>query len=396
MKFPRTLLFGVLSTLAVLTACSGGANQMTQPPPPPVSNPVSMEAAIWPGQQDGVDSAAIQQYLINNTQVTLGAILVIQWGAVDKDGNPSDYDWSYVDSQVLPWENAGKKVNLELWANSDGSGATCGPPGQYALAGVGNCGIPAYVWTALTPANYVVCNPPNSTTAQRMPNYFNSAFQDNYKTFIKGFIQHFGSDPNIGYIRIGLGRGGETIPVADWDNTTEPCGVAYVNTWGYSVSSWDTNHIQPMLEYEGSLQSPKQLMVGVTSMGNGSGTQNPDFAAQIAAPLGIAIGSLGWQQNDMSNPPGSCASDWCNLFTLYPKVPHELRTFGLSCPPTDSGCTGDQAQTGSLVDLLPFAVTNHATIIELYYKDWLVGFDPAYPGYTTAYATAIESAALGK
>jgi hypothetical protein len=355
-----------------------------------------MEGVLWPGQQYGADSAAIQQYLINNNQITLGATLVVQWSAVDADGNPNNYDWAYIDNQILSWKNAGKKVNLELWANSDGAGATCGPPGKYALIGVGNCGIPAYVWTALTSANYVVCVPPNSNTAQRMPNYFNSAFQDNYKTFIQQFIQHFGSDPSIGYIRIGLGRGGETIPVADWSNTSEACGMSYVNTWGYSVSSWDANYIQPMLQYEASLQSPKQLMVGVTSMGNGSGTQNADFAAQVAAPLGIAIADLGWQQSDMSSPPRSCASDWCNLFALYPNVPHALRTYGLSCPPTNSGCTGDQAKTGSLVSLLPFAVANHATIIEFYYKDLLTGFDPNYPGYTAAYAIAIESAALGK
>jgi hypothetical protein len=48
------------------------------------------------------------------------------------------------------------------------------------------------------------------------------------------------------------------------------------------------------------------------------------------------------------------------------------------------------------VTLLPFAVANHATIIELYYKDLLTGFDPNYPGYTAAYATAIENTAAGK
>jgi hypothetical protein len=396
MKFNRSLLLTALATLAVLTGCGGGAANHIVPPPPPVSSPVSMEVVLFPGQQDGTDSAAIQQYLINNSQVALGATLVVQWSAVDLDGNPNNYDWSYPDSQILPWKNAGKKVNLDVWANSDGSGATCGAPGKFGTAGIGNCAIPSYVWTALGQSNYVTCNPGNSNGSQQMPNYFNSAFQVNYKTFIQQLIQHYGSDSSIGYIRIGLGRGGETIPVADWSNTSEACGMSYVNTWGYTVSSWDANYIQPMLQYEASLHSPKQLMVGVTSMGNGSGSQNADFAAQVAAPLGIGIGSQGWQQSDMSNPPATCSSDWCNLFALYPKVPHQLQTYGLSCPPADSGCTGAQAQTGSLVSLLPFAVANHATIIELYFKDWLTGFDPNSPGYSSTYATAIENAALGK
>lgn len=400
MKFTRTLLLAALATLAVLTGCGGGgaANHIIQPPPP-VSSPISMEVVLFPGQQDGPDSAAIQQYLINNTQVALGATLVVQWSAVDRDGIPGDYDWSYPDNQILPWKNAGKKVNLVIWANSDGSDPICGipgqsGPGQFGTDGTGNCAIPTYVWKELTTTDYVTCNPGNANASQQMPNYFNSAFQAHYKTFIQQLIQHYGSDSSIGYIRIGLGRGGETIPEGDWENTSEACGMSYVNAWGYSVSSWDSNYLQMMLQYEGSLHSPKQLMVGVTPMGNAN--RNADFAAQVAAPLGIGIGSQGWQQSDLSNPPASCAADWCNLFTLYPTAPHELQTYGPSCPPTDSGCTGAQAATGSLVSLFPFAVANHATIIELYLKDWLTAFDPNFPGYTGTYATAIENAALGK
>jgi hypothetical protein len=396
MNFTRTLLLAALATLAVLTGCGGSTAASHFVQTPPVSGSVSAEVVLFPGQQDGVDSAAIQQYLINNSQVALGATLVVQWSSVDSDGNPGNYDWSYPDSQILPWKSAGKKVNLDVWANSDGSGATCGTPGKFGTDGVGNCAIPTYVWTALGPSNYVTCNPGNSNGPQQMPNYFSSAFQVNYKTFIKQLIQHYSSDSSIGYIRIGLGRGGETIPVADWDNTSEACGTSYVNTWGYSVSSWDSNYLQPMLQYEGSLQSPKQLMVGVTSMGSNSGSQNADFAAHVAAPLGIGIGSQGWQLSDMSNPPGSCSSDWCNLFTLYPSVPHQLQTYGLSCPPSDSACTGAQAATGSLLVLLPFAVANHATIIELYYRDWLTGFDPSFPGYSSAYSIAIENTLSGK
>jgi hypothetical protein len=397
MKFTRTLFLAALATLAVLTGCGGGGatNHIIQPPPPPppVSGAVSVEVVLFPGQQDGTDSAAIQQYLINNSQVALSATLIVQWSAVDSDGNPSNYDWSYPDSQILPWKNAGKKVNLVIWANSDGSDPNCDITGQNGASGTGNCAIPTYVWTALGPSNYVTCNPGNSNGTQQMPNYFNSAFQDHYKRFIQQVIQHYGSDSSIGYIRIGLGRGGETIPVGDWENTSEACGMSY-KAWGYTVSSWDSNYLQTMLQYEGSLHSPKQLMVGVTPMGNTN--QNADFAAQVAAPLGIGIGSQGWQQSDLSTPPASCAADWCNLFAQYPNVPHELQTYGPSCPPTDSGCTGAQAATGSLVSLLPFAVANHATIIELYLKDWLTGLDPNFPGYTSTYATAIENAALGK
>jgi hypothetical protein len=316
--------------------------------------------------------------------------LVVQWSAVDLDGTADNYDWSFVDSQIRPWENAGKKVNLVLWANSDGSGPTCGTEGQFGTDGIGNCAVPAYIWAALGPSNYVTCTPGNSNGPQRMPNYMDPShvFMSHYKNFISAVVNKYGSDRSIGYIRVGLGRGGETIPVSDWGNTSEACGAAYVNTWNYSVSSWDNNYLQPMLEYEGSLNSPKQLMVGLTAMGSTSRAQNADFAAQVAVPLGIGIGSQGLQQSDLNNPPASCSSDWCGLFAKYPNVPRELQPIGLSCP--NRSC-----QTGSLTDLLPFAVAHHCTIVELYLEDWLTGFDPNFPGYTPAYKTAIVNAATG-
>jgi hypothetical protein len=73
-------------------------------------------------------------------------------------------------------------------------------------------------------------------------------------------------------------------------------------------------------------------------------------------------------------------------------VPLELQTLAQSCAPGAS-CSGQQAATGSLIPLLPFAVANHATIMELYWKDWLTGFDPNFPGYYPAYGTAIQTAA---
>jgi uncharacterized membrane protein len=359
-----------------------------------------MEVVLFPGQQDGADSAAIQQYLMNNPPVSLGATIAIQWSSADN--GTGSYDWTLANSQIAPWVAAGHKVNLAIWANSDGSGTgPCGPEGQYGTAGVGNCAIPTYIWNALGSANYVTCTPPNANGPQQMPNYMDSGgiFMTNYKNFIAGVVSKYGSDPNIGYIRIGLGRGGETIPVADWDNTSEACGQSYVNTWGYSVSSWDSNYIGPMLQYEGSLMSTNhlpvgKLLVGITPMGNNSRNQNADFAANTAAPLGIAFGSQGLQESDIQNYP-SCGADWCNLFATYTgQVPLELQTVAQTCLPGAS-CTPAEQATGPLTDLIPFAVSNHVTIIELYYQDWLTAFDPNYTPYDSSggYATVIKNAA---
>ena len=49
--------------------------------------------------------------------------------------------------------------------------------------------------------------------------------------------------------------------------------------------------------------------------------------------------------------------------------------------------------------LLPFAASHKVNILEIYFQDWLLAYDPNYPGnaqYGAAYANAIRSAAGGQ
>ena len=322
-------------------------------------------------------------YLQTNSVVN-GTTIGVEWGGSDQgpSAGSSQYDWSYPDSQAQPWIQAGKKVNFVVWANADDASTTCNTWGQYGSNNTGNCAIPAYVWAALGASNITSCTSQYGT--QQMPNYLAAAFQDNYKNFMAAMVQHYANNPNIGYIRFGLGHGGESLPVANWNDTTTACGQAYVNTWGLTIQSWE-GYLSSMLSYEGSLSSPVQLMVGVTPMGN-PGSQVPDYAAPIAVQNGIGFGSQGLQKSDVNNCAGATA-DWCQLFAQYTgQVPLELQTYMQSCP--DNSCT-----TGSLVNLIPFAVANHATVFEIYYQDWLTAYDPNYPGYYPAYQPVLAAAA---
>jgi len=337
----------------------------------------------FPGASGDPWFKGIVTYVQSGT-VASGATIGVEWGGSDQgpSAGSNQYDWSYPDSQAQPWIQAGKKVNFVVWANADDAGTTCNTWGQYGSDNTGNCAIPAYVWTALGASNITTCSTQYGT--QQMPNYLAAAFQDNYKTFMAAMIQHYAGNPNIGYIRFGLGHGGESLPVANWNDTTTACGQAYVNTWGLTIQSWE-GYLSSMLNYEGSLNSPVQLMVGVTPMGN-PGSQVPDYAAPIAVQNGIGFGSQGLQKSDVNNCAFSTA-DWCDLFAQYTgQVPTELQTYMQSCP--DNSCT-----TGSLVDLIPFAVANHATIFEIYYQDWLTAYDPNYPGYFPAYQPVLAAAA---
>ena len=343
----------------------------------------AMNVLQAPGASSDPWFADVATYLYSNSVVN-GTTVAIEWGGSDQgpSAGAGQYDWTYPDSEAQPWIQIGKKVNFVVWANADDAATTCPTYGQYGTNGTGNCAIPAYVWTALGSSNYVTCDTQYGT--QQLPNYLASAFQTNYQNFMAAMIAHYANNPNIGYIRFGLGHGGESLPVANWNDTTSACGQAYVNTWGLTIQSWET-YLSSMLNYEGTLNSPVQLMVGVTPMGNPN-TQVPDYAAPIAVQNSMGFGSQGLELSDVNNCSGATA-DWCQLFGQYTgQVPLELQTYAQSC--TDNNCT-----TGSLVNLIPFAVANHATIFEVYYQDWLTAYDPNYPGYFPAYQPVLAAAA---
>jgi hypothetical protein len=331
---------------------------MTQPP-------VALELLFPPTNANEPYYADVQKYLLNNSLVA-GVNFWLEWASADlgPTSNPQ-YDFSSFDAEIAPWIAAGKKVNIIVWGVSD--------------TPVNNA-TPQYVWDNLGSSNITSCG------GEKIPNYFNSAYQLPYQAFMQQVIKHYAGNGSIGYIRIGLGRGGETFPGQNFG--TDPCTNTFVNKWGWSDTTW-TNYVNAMQAYEAKLKSPKQLMLGIDSVDNNS---MPDSEAAAAVSLKIGFGNQGMQANDIKNYP-HCSSDWCDLFAEYKgDEPLELQTIALSSPEGES-------PVGSLVQLLPFAVEHDATILEIYCYDWLLAFDPEYPGYSTyggAYATTFKAVAQGK
>lgn len=346
------------------------------------SGKVSLEVLYPPTNPHTSDFQSVQTYLMSNPAVT-GGNLAVEWGMIDQGPTASvQYDWTTLDAAIAPWIAAGKKVNLIVWANSDSTSSPCS---NGTTNTTGNCAIPAYVWTALGSSNYTTCTTQYGN--QQIPNYFDrAAFQLPYQQFMAAVLAHYGSNSAIGYIRFGLGHGGETYPVTGWNSTTTACGQAFAS-WGVNVTTWEA-YLSSMMNYETTLKSTKQLMVGITPMGAPT-TVVPDYVAPLAVPLHVGFGSQGLELSDITNYP-NCTANWCNLFAEYAgSGPLELQTYLQSCP--DNSCT-----TGSLVNLVPFAVSHHATVLELYYQDWLLAFDPSYPGnsqYGASYAQVLTTAA---
>jgi len=304
--------------------------------------------------------------LLGNNPYLNAAVIKIDWSSFDK--GTGKYDFSATDKVVDQWKNAGKNAALVCWAVSN----SAAPP-------YGNASTPQYIWDALGPINYA--NLETQAGTQRIPNYLSPIWAQHYKAAMAALDEHYSGV--LDYIRFGLGHGGETIPGANWQS-------GLPKAWGITVNSW-MSYLAGMLQFEGALKG-SPCLVGITPMGNPS-TQVPDFIASVAAPLGIGFGSQGLESSDLTAK--ITTADWKALFAKYKQVPHELQTVGQSCP-SGSNCPGNDGLTGPLPPLLAFAKKNLCTICEIYTDDWLLAFDPNYPGYKqygAAYAAAIKAAA---
>ena len=265
------------------------------------------------------------------------------------------------------------------------------------LAGCGTTGGHSFTQPPPPPPptgnNYTACG------GQQVPNWRASAFVTNYKAAVQAMVTHFNGNSSVGYIRIGLGKGGEINLPQGWNNASSgACYGGYTTKWGYTAGAdasftWNA-YLQDMLNYEGSLHSSKKLLVSITPI-SGVGVSVDDFIAPIAIANNMSFGNQGLESSDITNFP-SCGGDWCNLFAQYHPAVTELQTLGQSCP-ASSGCPNQlSADTGPLPPLLPFATAHGANDLELYYQDWLIAYDPNYSGnsvYGATYKAAIETAA---
>jgi hypothetical protein len=431
------IFLAALALVAVLSpsiAPGGDSNAHAGAPVAVGSTPVL--EVLFPPASSQREFQDVQTYLLDKASpafpLIAGAVIRADWSDFDigdaKTGTHTRYDFKIVDEAIAPWIAAGKFANIVLHTTPYG-GNQCpsSGSGSNGVQGIGNCAMPPWMWTALGEANFTNC-----ANAQ-VPNFISSVYIKNYQAAMAALIEHYASNPGVGYIRIGLGKGGEINLPRGWYDTTEACGQAYITRWGYTVGdsnkyTWNA-YLEKMLDYEGSLHAVRQLMVSVTPVQSPSGNPQDvsEFMVPVAVKNGIGFGTQGLSQPSLHNCSGQQA-DWCALFERFQgKVPLEVQTLGPSCPQGSCGnqgrgqgqsrgqgrWAGGQGQgpwqrqgqgqsqgrwtqgsqpasgaalmanlsgmTGSLVPLLPFAVKSHATIIEIYCEDWLLAFSPNHP-----------------
>ncbi len=157
----------------------------------------------------------VTQYLIGNRDVC-GAAIFVNWQLVDRGpgANPR-YDWSAVQSAITPWEAAGKTVNLIVWGASEGGTVQRSTP----------------LWVQ-SQVQMIACGGKTAPT----PVYWQPGYANNWRAFIGATVNQFASDPHIGYLRFGLGTGGEGLASA---GTKTPSCLAQWNAAGYQTQ-WPT------------------------------------------------------------------------------------------------------------------------------------------------------------
>ncbi len=444
------LLLASLAVALVLTSAPGAADNPHAAAP--LTGPPALEVLFPPTSPSARDYDDVQTYLLSKSSPAFplisGAVIRIDWSDFDlgdaKAGSHTKYDFKIVDDAIAPWISAGKFANIVLHTTPYG-GNTCPPrgSGSNGQEGIGNCATPPWMWTALGESNFTTCD------GVQVPNFLSNAYVTNYQEAMRALIEHYAANAGVGYIRVGLGKGGEINLPKGWHDTDEPCGQAF-KRWGYTVGdsskyTWNA-YLEKMLNFEGSLHAAKQLMVSITPVqAPGHNPQEvSDFLAPIAVKNGIGFGNQGLSTMAMRDCTGMQA-DWCNLFERFQgKVPLEVQTLGPSCPQGPPCGTQGQGQwqghrqgsgqgqgqgqgagrwggpgggrwgqgrgqgggggglgnlssmTGSLVPLLPFAIKNHATILEIYTEDWLLAFSPNHPQnrhYGADYVQALKNAA---
>lgn len=229
--------------------------------------------------------------------------------------------------------------------------------------------------------------------------YWQNAYETNWQAFVGAFVEHYENNPNVAYIHVGVGSGAQTLIVGA--KNAGPC----LSRWdeaGYE-SQWPA-YVSQMISFLASLHSPVQLNVSFNDYAN---FPTADQIAAADSAAGIGFGFSGLQSSDAAayaahQVCGQTGANWCALYDQFAgKMPTFVQTLQASYP--GPGVTGSTPQiqrqmvaTGPLQPLLSTALAVHTQIFELYAQDWLLAFDPSFPGYDqyhAAYVQALGSAA---
>jgi Repeat of unknown function (DUF5648) len=368
---------------------------VTQSQPPPCKGADSFVAVpgaphgmyVWnPNHRATNYQTALANDVIGKDPTLCGASLVIYWS--DVEAQKGVFDWSVVTAAAKPYTDAGLTVNLLF---SD------------ATEGASNNVTPAWVTNSI--ANGGDAAPTVACAGQPvMPVYFNATYEADWEAFIAAAVHQFSFNnsalaPSVGYMRFATAGGAEALAPPGYND-----GGACQALWtaaGYSYAAWNT-HEANIINSMGSQSTDKQIMTSlpyVTGGPNVYDAANRGAAVAVAKHVGFSFESLG-EDNvaDADAPPGPCnpqaqvaSLHWCQAYTTYAgQVPFAMQPI--------TATTSTSAVTMTITKLLPYALSNHIQIFELYPEEWLQADSPTSPGFVAtnqaSYRAALDAASL--
>jgi hypothetical protein len=300
-------------------------------------------------------------------------------------------------------------ANPGIWTVCDHNTSGCQDPTARTISAIGSKSDIAPV-SAGTVGNPVYGSADGSAcTSGVIPIQWRVNFQRAWQAFMEQAVRYYGANSHVAYMRFGMGVGGQSNPTG---GTNLPACQTQMAKFGFTkvAAAWPAPgsaqwaqvsanwiaYMDTMSQFMRSLHSPKPVMFTLSPIEySPDDLTTPDAEAANAAAAGIGFGNQGLSKNDPINFAAGkpcLGGDWCANFQKFRgRVPLELQTVLYSDPTNAS-------HTGSLVNLLPFAVIAGADILELYPDDWMCTFDPNWRGvnsYSACTSAGYAEAFLG-
>jgi hypothetical protein len=358
-----------------------------------IAGPRAVQALLFPVLTSG--SPIFSSFMANVLPNISGVSVSMPWSQIETSQN--NYDFTSFDASLQPFLSADRKVNLIVWPATEGGSNSSTPlyvfnasyaaslPGNPPPQDVSYCA--SYTGSGALQNQIANINTPGFDNTG-LPVSYEVPFMTAYQKFMQAVIAHYNGNAAtpIGYIRFGMSQGGESSPECNqyWPNYSETTYINYVTQMTQFITA----------------QNPSMtILEDLHAVGTTPDYTYPDQEAAIAVANREGFGTNGWQQNDIlsfqSNEP--CDSDWCAMFATYAGTKYGGTPITLSLQTLEWSDPTGASQTGSLVQLIPFAQTNAANNLELYLADVGLAFDLAnycnYPHATCSDATSANSTA---
>lgn len=295
----------------------------------------------------------------------------------------------------------GTSANSGIWQVCNHTTPGCQDPASQTVYAIGSGANIAPVVNIGTVGNPLYGSNDGSTcTSGLLPIQWRPNFIRAWQNFIKAAVAHYGSNPNISYMRFGMGIGGQTNPtngLSTFDanqvacqaqmttygftSTAAPWPVPGTTGWSQVSAKWAA-YLKTMAQYEQSLAPGKPIILTISPIQfSPVDLSTPDATAANATASGIGFGNQGLQKSDpinYANGDPCYGGDWCaNIQKYKGQVSLELQTLSASDPTNTN-------QMGSLApSLLTFATGLGARILELYIDDWMCTYDTSWNGNNT-------------